>query len=61
MTSVVLLAWLTVCTTLPELAAIGIDINEMTRILEDEGVDKFAKPFEQLMERLAHRGTMVHV
>jgi transaldolase/glucose-6-phosphate isomerase len=34
---------------LPEL---DIDIDEVTRQLEDEGVDKFNKPFDRLMETL---------
>lgn len=34
---------------LPEL---GIEIDDLTQQLEDEGVDKFIKPFDQLMESL---------
>jgi transaldolase len=37
---------------LPEL---GIDIDQVTRQLEDEGVQKFNKPFDKLMETLAQR------
>lgn len=37
---------------LPEL---GISIDNVTRQLEDEGVDKFNKPFDKLMETLAQR------
>jgi transaldolase len=37
---------------LPEL---GIDIDKVTRQLEDEGVEKFNKPFDKLMETLAQR------
>ena len=37
---------------LPEL---GISIDEVTRQLEDEGVEKFNKPFDKLMETLAQR------
>jgi transaldolase len=37
---------------LPEL---GIDIDLVTRQLEDEGVQKFNKPFDKLMETLAQR------
>jgi transaldolase len=37
---------------LPEL---GIDIDEVTGQLEDEGVEKFTKPFDKLMETLAQR------
>ena len=34
---------------LPEL---GIDLNQATQQLEDEGVDKFNKPFDSLMATL---------
>lgn len=34
------------------LPKVGIDIDEITQKLEDEGVDKFNKPFDQLMETL---------
>jgi transaldolase len=37
---------------LPEL---GISIDNVTRQLEDEGVEKFNKPFDKLMEILAQR------
>jgi transaldolase len=37
---------------LPEL---GISMDKMTRQLEDEGVEKFNKPFDKLMETLAQR------
>jgi len=37
---------------LPEL---GISINNVTRQLEDERVEKFSKPFDKLMETLAQR------
>ena len=37
---------------LPEL---GISIDSVTRQLEDEGVEKFNKPFGKLMETLAQR------
>jgi transaldolase len=37
---------------LPEL---GISIDEVTQQLEDEGVEKFIKPFDKLMETLARR------
>lgn len=37
---------------LPEL---DISIDKVTQQLEDEGVDKFNKPFDKLMESLAHR------
>jgi transaldolase len=37
---------------LPEL---GISIDHVTRQLEDEGVEKFDKPFDKLMETLSQR------
>lgn len=37
---------------LPEL---GINLDSVTRQLEDEGVEKFNKPFDKLMETLAQR------
>jgi transaldolase len=37
---------------LPEL---GISIDNVTQQLEDEGVEKFSKPFDKLMETLAQR------
>lgn len=37
---------------LDRLAALDIDIDEVTQHLEDEGVAKFIKPFEQLLEAL---------
>jgi transaldolase len=37
---------------LPEL---GIDIDKITRQLEDEGVKKFCEPFDKLMKTLAQR------
>jgi transaldolase len=39
---------------LPEL---GISIDNVTRQLEDEGVEKFIKPFDKLMEAVAQRST----
>ena len=39
---------------LPEL---GISIDKVTRQLEAEGVEKFNKPFDKLMETLAQRST----
>lgn len=37
---------------LEQLHEIGIDINEVTQQLEDEGVEKFVQPFDRLMETL---------
>jgi len=42
---------------LPEL---GISIDNVTRQLEDEGVEKFNKPFDKLMESLA-QGSQRHL
>ena len=39
---------------LPEL---GISIDDVTRQLEDEGVEKFNEPFDKLMETLAQRSS----
>jgi transaldolase/transaldolase/glucose-6-phosphate isomerase len=38
---------------LKKLKAIGIDIDKITQQLEDEGVDKFNKPFEKLLQAIA--------
>ena len=38
--------------TLDKVAELGIDMDEVTQKLEDEGVDKFIKPFESLMNTL---------
>lgn len=37
---------------LAQLPELGIDMDEVTAKLEDEGVDKFVKPFDSLMETL---------
>ena len=36
-----------------ELAAAGIDYDDVTRVLEDEGVQKFADSFDELLEGVA--------
>ncbi|MDB5009974.1 MAG: transaldolase [Mucilaginibacter sp.] len=38
--------------TLNRLKAAGIDINQITQKLEDEGIDKFNKPFEKLLKAI---------
>ncbi|MEJ2356982.1 MAG: transaldolase [Deinococcales bacterium] len=38
---------------LEQLAELDIDIDEVTQALEDEGVDKFIKPFDKLLGTLA--------
>lgn len=37
---------------LAKLKAIGIDIDKITQQLEDEGVDKFNKPFDKLLQAI---------
>jgi transaldolase len=39
------------------LPKLGISIDDVTRQLEDEGVEKFNKPFDKLMETLAQRSS----
>ena len=36
-----------------ELAAVGIDYDDVTRVLEDEGVQKFADSFDELLDGVA--------
>ena len=38
--------------TLGRIKAAGIDIDEITQKLEDEGIDKFNKPFEKLLKAI---------
>jgi transaldolase len=40
---------------LERLRELGISIDNFTRQLEDEGVEKFNQPFDKLMEILAQR------
>jgi len=40
---------------LEQLTELGISIDNVTQQLEDEGVDKFNKPFDKLMETLKQR------
>jgi transaldolase/glucose-6-phosphate isomerase len=42
---------------LDRLSELGIDIDDVTQQLEDEGVDKFIKPFDRLMETLQQERT----
>jgi transaldolase len=37
---------------LDKLKAVGIDIDKITQQLEDEGIDKFNKPFEKLLQAI---------
>jgi transaldolase len=41
--------------TLKVLAGLGIDIDAVTQQLEDEGVDKFIKPYDKLMNTLREK------
>jgi transaldolase len=40
---------------LTRLSELGIDLNKVTQQLEDEGVEKFNKPFDNLMNTLVER------
>jgi transaldolase/transaldolase/glucose-6-phosphate isomerase len=40
---------------LEQLPELGIGIDNVTGQLEDEGVEKFIKPFDKLMETVAQR------
>lgn len=40
---------------LQDLAAVGIDIDRVTQQLEDEAVEKFDKPYDQLMKTLTEK------
>jgi transaldolase len=40
---------------LERLSELGISIDKVTQQLEDQGVEKFNKPFDKLMETLAKR------
>ena len=40
---------------LEQLPEMGISVDNVTRQLEDEGVEKFIKPFDKLMETVAQR------
>jgi transaldolase len=41
--------------TLDDLAAVGIELDDVTRVLEDEGVSSFATSFDELLETLADK------
>ncbi len=43
--------------TLDRLKAAGIDIDKITQQLEDEGIDKFNKPFEKLLQAIEDQKT----
>jgi transaldolase len=43
-----------------ELAHVGIDYDDVTRVLEEEGVEKFADSFDELLDGIrAKRGELV--
>ncbi len=42
---------------LEQLPELGINIDKVTQQLEAEGVEKFNKPFDKLMETLVQRST----
>ncbi len=43
-----------------ELAAVGVDVDDVTRVLEEEGVQKFSDSFDELLEGIrAKRGELV--
>jgi transaldolase len=42
-----------------ELAATGIDYDDVTRVLEDEGVQKFADSFDELLKGVAAKRTQL--
>jgi transaldolase len=43
-----------------ELAQAGVDYDDVTQVLEDEGVQKFADSFDELLEGIrAKRGQLV--
>ncbi|HET6794210.1 MAG TPA: transaldolase [Acidimicrobiales bacterium] len=41
--------------TMAGLGAVGIDIDEVAKVLEDEGVASFTKSFDELMQRLTDK------
>ena len=43
------------CRVLEGLAELGIDLDLVTQQLEDEGVDKFCRPFDSLMQALERK------
>jgi transaldolase len=45
--------------TLERIKAAGIDIDKITQQLEDEGVDKFNKPFEKLLQAIEDQKSKV--
>lgn len=45
--------------TLDRIKAAGIDIDKITQQLEDEGIDKFNKPFEKLLQAIEDQKTKV--
>ena len=42
---------------LERLAGVGVDLDDVSRVLEDEGVASFAKSFDELLQALADKAT----
>lgn len=49
----------TATSVLEEIAAAGIDIDAITQQLEQEGIDKFNKPFQKLLDAIEEQKTKV--
>lgn len=45
---------------LEKIKAVGIDIDAITKQLEDEGIDKFNKPFEKLLQAIEDQKSKVN-
>ena len=43
---------MTFCKTLAKLADLGMDLDQLTQQLEDEGVEKFNQPYDTLMKTI---------
>ena len=44
---------------LQRLAALGIDLNGVTQELQREGIEKFSQPFDQLLETLEQKRSVL--
>ncbi len=45
--------------TLAELEDVGVDLEDVARVLEDEGVASFAKSFDELIDRLKEKAAQI--
>ncbi len=45
--------------TLEELGEIGIDLEQVTQLLEDQGVDSFTKSFDELIDKLTEKAAQL--